>query len=311
MAFGYGVEGKPVIQHSVFNKDRKCTSYVSVPITSPRMIHDFMITENYSIMPDLPMELRPDLCFKNKFIFHYDSEKPARYGIMKRHCHNPAQVQWFELPNHYVFHFVNAWEETNEKGEQIIKLFGCTQTTINIDFGEDNEHPFLAGNQAPKLSKFVFNLTTGEADWKVLVEDINMEFPVIDQDLIGHKQRYTYLAIFKAKLPENQVGRDNVYFDGVLKYDLFDEKIVGRINFKDSESAGEVFYHKKDESNPHEDEDNGYLMSFVYDWKTDKSQFLMWDAKTMNSNPALRADCECRVPNGFHTFFVQDDDLEE
>ena len=72
MAFGYGVEGKGVIHHSVFNKDRKCTSSVTIPISNPRMIHDFMITENYSIMPDLPMELRPDLCFKNKFIFHYD-----------------------------------------------------------------------------------------------------------------------------------------------------------------------------------------------------------------------------------------------
>jgi 9-cis-epoxycarotenoid dioxygenase len=126
MAFGYGAEGNAVIHHSVFNKDRKCTSNVTVPITNPRMIHDFMITENYSIMPDLPMELRPDLCMKNKFIFHFDEKKPARYGIMKRHCQNPSAVQWFELPNHYVFHFVNAWEETNEKGEQIIKLFGCT-----------------------------------------------------------------------------------------------------------------------------------------------------------------------------------------
>jgi carotenoid cleavage dioxygenase-like enzyme len=61
----------------------------------------------------------------------------------------------------------------------------------------------LAGNQAPKLSKFVFNLTTGESSWKILIDDINMEFPVIDQDLIGYKQRFVYLAIFKAKLPDD------------------------------------------------------------------------------------------------------------
>lgn len=105
----------------------------------------------------------------------------------------------------------------------------------------------------------------------MLVEDINMEFPVIDQQLIGRKQRYTYLALFKAKLPDDQVGRDNVYFDGCLKYDLWDEEIVGRIDFKETESAGEVFYYKRDGSDPHTDEDNGYLMSFVYDYKTDKS----------------------------------------
>jgi len=53
------------------------------------MIHDFMITENYVILPDLPLELRPDLMLKGKFIFQYDEEKPARYGIMKRNCLNP------------------------------------------------------------------------------------------------------------------------------------------------------------------------------------------------------------------------------
>jgi 9-cis-epoxycarotenoid dioxygenase len=132
MAFGYNVEagkgGKEgAIHYSVINKDRKVTSNVTIPISSPRMIHDFAITENYAIFPDLPMEMRPDLMIKeSKFIFHFDEKKPARYGIMKRHCLNPDQVQWFELPNHYVFHFVNAWEDVNENGDQIIRLFGCT-----------------------------------------------------------------------------------------------------------------------------------------------------------------------------------------
>jgi carotenoid cleavage dioxygenase-like enzyme len=113
----------------VINKLRKATSSVDIPITSARMIHDFAITESYAIVPDLPMELRPDLCAKEgKFIFHFDQAKPARYGIIKRNSLNPEAVQWFELPNHYVFHFVNAWESTNEKGEIIIKMYGMSQT---------------------------------------------------------------------------------------------------------------------------------------------------------------------------------------
>jgi len=60
MAFGYDVEGGKVgkegaIHYSVINKDRKVTSNVTIPISSPRMIHDFAITENYAIFPDLPM----------------------------------------------------------------------------------------------------------------------------------------------------------------------------------------------------------------------------------------------------------------
>lgn len=169
---------KGVIYYSLINKMRKVVSSMEIPLTCPRMIHDFAITENYVILPDLPMEVRPDLCIKGKFILQFDTTKPSRYGIMKRNCLNPAQVQWFELPNHYVFHFVNAWEETNDKGEAIIKMFGMTQISINLDFEE--EHPFLAGKQAPKLSRFIFNLTTGESSWKVLIEETSMEFPVIE-----------------------------------------------------------------------------------------------------------------------------------
>lgn len=90
-AFGYdvGTSKVPCIHLSVINKDRKCTSSVDVPITNSRMIHDFAITENYAIFPDLPMELRPDLVMKGKFIFNYDESKPSRYGIMKRGCMNP------------------------------------------------------------------------------------------------------------------------------------------------------------------------------------------------------------------------------
>jgi carotenoid cleavage dioxygenase-like enzyme len=51
-------------------------------------------------------------------------------------------------------------------------------------------------------------------------------------------------------------------------------------------------------------------MSFVFDWTTETSEFVMWDAKTMESTPVLRAETVERVPNGFHTFFVHETELE-
>ena len=32
-----------------------------------------------------------------------------------------------------VFHYVNAWEDKNDKGEDIIVMFGCPQENVNID----------------------------------------------------------------------------------------------------------------------------------------------------------------------------------
>ena len=45
-------------------------------------------------------------------------------------------------------------------------------------------------------------------------------------------------------------------------------------------------------------------MTFVYDWVENKSEFMMWDAKTMNEVPVVQAQIKARVPNGFHTTFV-------
>jgi carotenoid cleavage dioxygenase-like enzyme len=165
------------------------------------MIHDWAITENYVIIPSLALENRPDLTIKEGgFIFKFDDTVPARYGIMKKFCQNVDQVQWFELPSHYVFHYVNAWEETNEKGEMIIKLFGCIQTKLSINFEE--EHPFMDGQQSPKLTKFTFNLATGESTMVKLLDDIACEFPVINQNLVGYKTRYCYLSKFQKVLPK-------------------------------------------------------------------------------------------------------------
>jgi carotenoid cleavage dioxygenase len=77
--FGYD-RMKPVIHFSIIDKDRKVTlSDQQIKITSPRMIHDFMITENYVIFPDLPLELSPPKAVKNKgFIFQFDEKLPSR-----------------------------------------------------------------------------------------------------------------------------------------------------------------------------------------------------------------------------------------
>ena len=84
-AFGYSITG-PYIHLSIIDKNRKITlSNQKIRITSPRMIHDFIITENYIVIPDLPMEANPPKAIKNKgFLFQYDKTAPSRYGVMKK-----------------------------------------------------------------------------------------------------------------------------------------------------------------------------------------------------------------------------------
>ena len=99
-----------------------------------------------------------------------------------------------------------------------------------------------------------------------------------------------------------------MYFTGFIKYDLENEKVVKSVPFGNTKTAGEVFFHKKENA---QSEDDGYLMTFVYDWDSDQSELVMWDAKTMEEKPVLRAKMKTRVPHGFHSYFVTEDELEE
>jgi len=125
--FGYSLEGA-WLSYTLFNKDKKAINGCNVDITSARMIHDFPITDNYCIFPDMPLEFDPKRAMKEGgFVFKFDATQPSRYGIMKKLAQQKSAVQWFEMPTHFAFHYVNAWEEKNAEGEDIIVLYGCAQ----------------------------------------------------------------------------------------------------------------------------------------------------------------------------------------
>lgn len=76
----------PVLRYSVLNKDRMIKSKLKIPITSPRMIHDFLISENHVIFPDLPLEANAKEAIKNKhWMFKFQENRPCRYGIMTKY----------------------------------------------------------------------------------------------------------------------------------------------------------------------------------------------------------------------------------
>lgn len=203
MAFGYDMLSKqPCVHYSLINKDRKVISSLDCPITSARMIHDFGATENHVIIPDLPLLFDAEQLAQGKSIFSFDKKCPAKYGIMKRLNQDVNQIMWFEFPSHYVFHYVNAWEEKNEAGQTIITLWGAALDDVNLDFYD--EHPFHAREDdgfSSKLSRMTFNLATGE---KTMEQDFiskSVEFPVVPQTLIGYKTRYAYMSYQADKTP--------------------------------------------------------------------------------------------------------------
>jgi len=50
------------------------------------MLHDFAITENYIVIPDMPMEVNPARVARDRaFIAGYNPNGACRYGLMKKY----------------------------------------------------------------------------------------------------------------------------------------------------------------------------------------------------------------------------------
>ena len=53
-------------------------------------------------------------------------------------------------------------------------------------------------------------------------------------------------------------------------------------------------------------EDDGFLMSFVYDPEEDKSELVILDAQNIEDEPLCRIHLPARVPAGFHGSWIAD-----
>ena len=227
------------------------------------MIHDFLITENYVIIPDLPLEFNPPKAVKNKgFVFQFDEQAPSRYGVMKK---GQTDVKWFSLPNHYIFHYVNAWEEG-----PVIKMFAVVHESVRIGFNT-GEHPFLHNKDTKNifsLHKIELNLETGEEIFTKMISDMSFEFPTINLNYVGSKNKYCYMAYMADKVGEGPGANENVFLKGFIKYDLENEEIISKIDFGATHTGQEVYFQPREGAT---EEDDGYLMTTIHDWTTDKS----------------------------------------
>ncbi|KAK9089692.1 hypothetical protein Scep_028774 [Stephania cephalantha] len=178
--FGYS-HTPPYCTYRVISKDGFMHDPVPITISDPVLMHDFAITENYAVFMDLPLYFRPkDMVKENQLIFSFDKTKKSRFGVLPRYAKNDLQIRWFELPNCYIFHNANAWEEGNE-----IVLITCRLENPNLDMVNGPVKDKL-DNFANELYEMRFNMETGLASQKKLSAPA-VDFPRVNESYTGRK----------------------------------------------------------------------------------------------------------------------------
>ncbi|WP_413201304.1 carotenoid oxygenase family protein [Nostoc piscinale] len=285
--FGYSFT-PPYLQYGIVSATGELLFTVPIEIPEPVMMHDFAITEDYTIFMDLPLTFNPARIQQGKPMIMFECDRPSRFGILPRHGDN-SKIQWFESPACYVFHTLNAYQQ----GDEVV-LIACRMSSTSVLGVNGVDDP--DGN-IPRLHQWRFNLKTGAVSESRL-DDTAGEFPRVNENLLGRQTRYGYV---------NKSAPTPVpLFDGVIKYD-FDHGTSQIREFGQGRYGGESIFAPR----PHATaEDDGWLMTFVHDETANTSELLVMNAQDITGEPVARVLIPQRVPYGFHAAWVAEKQLQ-
>jgi carotenoid cleavage dioxygenase len=279
LAFGYSAM-PPYLRYLRVSADGKLVQTENITVGGPTMMHDFNVTRNFVIFMDLPAVFDLQLAMKGEMPIRWDDNYPARLGVMPRNG-TDAEVRWYDIDPCYVFHPMNSYED----GDSIVldvARFSHMWRTSAMDFPN------------PYLWRWTIDTKKGEVR-EEQVDDRPGEFPRVADSVIGLKHRYGY-EMGMSDMP----GGDPMSVSGsILKYDRV-KGVRTEIDLGRGRAPGEPVFAPREGG---KSEDDGYLMTFVYDAATDSSRFVVMDAKTMDRTPVASIELP-RIPHGFHGSWI-------
>ncbi|MGE0796828.1 MAG: carotenoid oxygenase family protein [Lautropia sp.] len=300
--FAYG-KTPPYMHYGVLDRHGALRTLMPVELPGPRLPHDMAITQNYTILHDLPLfyDMEAFAAGRHKLKFHH--ELPSRFGVVPRHG-KPSDIRWFEASPTYMYHVSNAWEEDDGHGGTELVMTG-TPFRLPRDWRgnlEVDKFPKMLANLEHDFMfvEWRFNLRTGKTRERVIDDIVNQEFPVINSWMQGFKTRYAWNTL---------MGRSNraedPRFCGIVRYDLERDSCTSY-----HEGTGKWFseapFAPKD---GWQQEDDGYLVGFMWDTVREASFVTIFDAKNVAQGPVARIRLPRRVPNGFHATWVSGERL--
>ncbi len=301
MFFGYSPVTPPYLKYSVVSAAGALLSTVPIELPVGVMMHDFAVTEHYTLFMDLPLTFRPERMQQGEPAFAFEPERPSRFGILPRHGDNGA-IRWFEAPACYVFHTLNAYEA----GDEVVLLACRMNSTQVLGLAESphdhRERGITDGrDDATCLHRWRFNLVTGTVQEEAL-DDAPCDFPRINEYLTGRQTQYGYTARL-VLAPENE----SPLFDGLLKYNLATGESQAH-EFGQGRYGGEAVFVPRPGAT---DEDDGWLLTFVHDSRESQSELVVINALDVTAPPIARLLIPQRVPYGFHGLWISHEQIAQ
>jgi carotenoid cleavage dioxygenase len=270
----------------------KTTHQALIELPGSRLPHDMAVTENYSILHDLPVYNDPDAYRAGRHKIRFDASLPARFGVIPRYGASDS-IRWFEFSSCFLYHVVNAWEEGDEVVMVACRYMPATKADGKID-EQRTARQIATLVMDARLWRYRMNLKTGETKEECLDPDHNVEFPGFDAARTGRKTEWGYLVDHDPEI---------LRWTGVRKYNTDSGESAGAwSDDHDSCWYSEPWFAPADEQRS---EDHGYVVTFVWNDRTGEQQLQVFDALDLDQGPVARVRLPQRIPPGFHACWMK------
>jgi carotenoid cleavage dioxygenase len=274
------------IQYVVVGTDGRVRKTVDVPTPGSPMVHDCHITENYFILLDFPVVFTPEMLTQGYSLpYRWTPDYGARVGLLPREG-KAEDVVWSELELCFAFHPLNAYEDTD--GRVVLDIVRHPKMFDTHLLGP-NEGP-------PTLDRWIVDPKGGRVQEQRL-DDRPQEFPRHDERRLGKPYRYGYTASFAG----GEGG--GLAMGGLMKHDLRDGKVALHHEGRARQFMEPVFVPASADA----DEDDGWVLAYLYDASTDRSDVVILHAQDFSAGPVATIHLPGRVPFGFHGNWVPDE----
>jgi carotenoid cleavage dioxygenase len=276
--FGYGVEPPYLTYHRA---DAAGDLVISRPVDvpGPTMLHDFNLTAGHVVFMDLPVVFDLELALVGTMPYRWDDGYGARLGVLRRD--DPyGEVRWLDIDPCYVFHPLNAHDD----GDRIVVYV--------MRYAELWRGGPRSGGVQEKATLWRWTLDPAAGTvHEEQIDDRAAEFPRVDDRLVGLDSRFGHVTT---------TGGD-AEGGALLRYDLRTGAVTAH-EFGPGRFPAEASFAPADDI-PGGD---GWLLTYVYDAATDRSDLVVLDAGDLSAPPVATVHLPARVPYGFHGNWLAD-----
>ena len=257
-------------------------------------------------------------------LIEFEKEGYARIGIMPRYG-DAESVMWFDVEPFCMFHLINCFEEGDEvvvqglrSADSVIPGPRLNKQDIlpeRSELKKDGKAMKQGINEKlfSRLFEWRLNLKTKTVSGEYLTgTECSLEFPMINNHYTGVRHSYGYAQIVDS-LTRSASSSEKVLpkYGGFAKLCLEERENtetsaedlikmeIHRLS-EDEFCSGASFVPRVGGSH----EDDGWIISFVHNERTNTSQVHIIDTQKFEGAPVAKITLPQRVPYGFHGTFV-------